>query len=254
MTKSLWTSLRKTTEIPKLRHIFINRRMKILIVEDEEELASFLQVILEKECGQTTVCSSVEDVIKNGYESSHDLIILDLKGKRGESLIAHMKKKKINVPTLVLSALGQINTKIELINLGADDYLTKPFDAQELIARVKALYRRYLQAGFKDEEDFGEFTFFSKQNKIKRGNKDILLTKNEGQLFELLLRNRGKTVPLEDILKNVWKAKVGYHSNIVQATVRRLRRKVDAGFPHKLIRNMHGIGYAVMVPEKKEKE
>lgn len=229
--------------------------MKILIVEDEEDLASFLQVILEKEGAETTVCSSVEDVIKNGYEMSHDLVILDLmlKGKRGENLITHMKKKKINVPVLVLSALGQINTKIELINLGADDYLTKPFDAQELVARVKALYRRYLQSGFKDEEDFGDFVFYRKQNKVYRGQKEILLTKNEGQLFELLLRNQGRTVPLEDILKNVWKAKIGYHSNIVQATVRRLRKKVDAGFPHKLIRNMHGIGYAVVLLEKTEK-
>lgn len=225
--------------------------MNVLVIEDQKELSSFLQIALEKEGMKVTVCESIEEVMENEYENSHDIIVLDLmlKGKRGEDLIVHLRnKKKSNIPILVLSALGQINTKIEAINKGADDYLTKPFHAQELVARLKALYRRYLETGFQDVESFGEFTFYRKQNIVKRGEKDISLTKKEGELLELLIRNRGKTVPLDDILKKVWKAKAGYHSNIVQATVRRLRKKIDFGFEHKLIHNRHGIGYALFLP------
>ncbi len=230
--------------------------IRILVVEDEGEISSFLQTILEKEGMKVTICDSVDMVIKNGYEETNDIVVLDLmlRGERGETLVKHMRKKKMTTPILVLSAMGQIGTKVDLINLGADDYLTKPFDPQELVARVKSLYRRYLQTGFKDEEDFGEFTFYRKQNRIRRGEKDIMLTNREAEMFELLLRNKGNTVPLDDILKKIWKAKSGYHSNVVQVTARRLRQKVDSGFKKQIINNIHGIGYSLNLPGQKSDE
>jgi len=227
--------------------------MKILVVEDEEKIASFIQKILEQEGNLVTVCDSIEEIGKKGYEMTHDIIILDLMliGKRGEFFVKDVRKRRLNIPIMVLSALGRISNKIELLNLGADDYMTKPFDAQELIARVNAMYRRYLQMDRKDHQQFGGFSFYRKQNRIVRDGKDIKLTKKEGELFEFLLQNEGKTVRTEDIIRKIWGAKITYHSNVVQATIRRLRRKVDSDFDHKLIENRHGIGYCLNLPPTK---
>jgi two-component system, OmpR family, response regulator ArlR len=221
--------------------------MKILIVEDEEKIASFIKSVLENEGNQATTCESVEEVLKHGYESNHDLLILDLMlpGKRGEYLLREMRKKKINIPVIVLSALNRIGNKIELFNLGADDYMTKPFDALELIARVNAQYRRYLQMERKEQIKAGPITFHRRQNKIIREGKEIQLTKKEGELFEFLLQNRDKTIRTEDIIRKIWGSKITYHSNVVQATIRRLRRKVDEHFKKKLIKSCHGIGYVL---------
>jgi len=227
--------------------------MKILVIEDEEKIASFIQKVLEQEGNLITVCDSIEEVNKKGYEMTHDVIILDLMlaGKRGEFFVKEIRKHRLNIPILVLSALGRISNKIELLNLGADDYMTKPFDAEELIARVNAIYRRYLQMERKDQLSYGDFTFFRKQNKIKRQGKEIVLTKKEGELLEFLLQNEGKTVRTEDIIRKIWGAKITYHSNVVQATIRRLRKKVDSGFENKLIENRHGIGYCINLPTTK---
>ncbi len=221
--------------------------MKILVIEDEEKIASFIQNVLEVEGNTVTTCESIEDASTHGYEMTNDIIILDLMlpGKRGEFYVKEIRKKRLNVPILVLSALNRISNKIELLNLGADDYMTKPFDAEELIARVNAIYRRNLHTERKDQLSYGDFTFYRNQNKIKRNGKEITLTKKEGELLEFLLQNEGKTVRTEDIIRKIWGAKITYHSNVVQATIRRLRKKVDEGFKHKLIENRHGIGYCI---------
>ncbi|HLG25782.1 MAG TPA: response regulator transcription factor [Candidatus Gracilibacteria bacterium] len=230
--------------------------MNILLVEDEEKIAAFIKQILEGENFHVTVCESVEDVLEKGHEDQHDLVILDLMfgGKPGEYLLQQMRKARSNIPVLVLSALGQISKKIEMLNLGADDYLTKPFDAQELIARINALYRRYLESEPADQKKYGDLIFARKQNKIMRGKKEEFLTKKEGDVLDMLIQHRGHAVRTEDILLKVWQAKRGYHSNIVQATIRRLRKKIDSGFTHKLIRNIHGIGYMIVLPAKKAEQ
>lgn len=225
--------------------------MRILVVEDEEKIALFIKEVLEAEGNVVTMCDSVEEVLKLGYEMTSDMIILDLNliGKSGEFLVKEIRKKRLNVHILILSALNRISNKIELLNLGADDYMTKPFDAKELIARVNSLYRRYLQMENKDQINVGNLIFYRKQNKISRDGKNITLTKKEGELFEFLLQNQGKTVQTEDIIRKIWGSKVTYHSNVVQATIRRLRIKVDKGFKNKLIENHHGIGYCLVVPK-----
>lgn len=226
--------------------------MKILVIEDEEKIASFIQTVLKNEGNFVTVCDSIEKAAEHQYEGTHDLIVLDLmlRGKRGEFYVKEIRKKRLNIPILVLSALSRIEDKIELLNIGADDYMTKPFDAQELIARVNAMYRRYLQSERKDQLNYGDFSFYQKQNKVKREGKEIILTKKEGELLEFLLQNKGKTVRTEDIIRKIWGAKPTYHSNIVQATIRRLRKKMDTGFSHKLIENRHGIGYSLTLAEQ----
>lgn len=225
--------------------------MKILVIEDEEKILKFLEHVLTHEGHEVTLCESADDALENDYIVNHDLVILDLmlEGIQGDEFVQKIRKSKSNIPILVLSALGQISTKIDLLKMGVDDYMTKPFDAGELIARLEALYRRYLEIDVKDEEDYGEIKFYRKQNKVVRHGKEILLTNREGDLLAHLLKNEGKTVRTEDILAKVWHAKMGYHSNIVQATIRRLRKKIDEGFKFPLIRNVHGIGYSVVLPQ-----
>ncbi len=224
--------------------------MKVLLVEDDERLSSFLRSTLSKQGYETTVCNSVEEVLKNEYDLTHDLVVLDLvlTGKRGDHLVTQLRKKKSNIPILVLSGLNQVNLKIDLLNLGVDDYMTKPFDPRELIARLQAIYRRYLEVECKDSETYGDIVFHWKQNKVTRGGEEIFLTQKEGELLRFLLQNRNKTVRNKDILSKVWQARVGFHSNVIQSTVRRLRQKVDKDFDHKLIRNVHGIGYMLVLP------
>jgi DNA-binding response OmpR family regulator len=224
--------------------------MKILVVEDEEKISGFIKEVLETESNKVIVCKSLDEVMAHHYYKMVDLIILDLmlEGRgNGLELVKYLKKEKIQLPVIVLTALQQISTKIDLLNAGADDYLTKPFDAGELLARIKSVYRRYLDAHIDDKVDIADLVFQRRENVAVRGGKKILLTPKEGELLMFLTQNVGKVVRNEDILKKVWDTRMGFHSNIVQATIRRLRKKIDEGHEKKLIRNVHGIGYTLEV-------
>ena len=153
------------------------------------------------------------------------------------------------MPMLVLNAIDHIDKKAEMHNLGADDYLSKPFEMQELIARLQALYRRYVEEKLEESMHFGELVFYKKQNKVQFNDKDVLLTQKEADILNFLLENKGNVVTNEDILINVWKTKPGFSSNIVQSTIRRLRKKLDTGNNVNFIKNVHGLGY-IISPEK----
>ena len=220
--------------------------MRVLVVEDELKIAEFIRSVLESDGNQVTLCMSAEEVLDHSYEHSHDLLILDLMlaGKQGGlDLVKKLKKERVKVPIIVLTALNQISTKVDLFNAGVDDYITKPFDALELMARVKSVYRRYLDGRIENEIEVGDFVFQRKENLVLRNGEKIPLTVKEGELLLYLVENAGKVVRSEDILKRIWNTRVGFHSNILQATIRRLRKKLDANSLQKYIKNVHGIGY-----------
>ncbi|MCC6643677.1 response regulator transcription factor [Candidatus Peregrinibacteria bacterium] len=220
--------------------------MRILVVEDEKKIADFIKEILEAEGNEVTLSTSTEEVLEHNYVSSHDLMILDLmlSGKQGGlDLVKMLKKDRTGIPIIVLTALNQINTKVELFNAGVDDYLTKPFEALELLARIKSVYRRYLEGRIENEMVIDDMIFQRKEHLVIRAGKKIFLTVKECELLCFLIENAGKIVRSEDILKRVWNTRVGFHSNILQATVRRLRKKLDDGFEKKYIKNVHGVGY-----------
>lgn len=226
--------------------------MKILIVEDDIKLCESLEKAFVSSGYKVNVCHSVEEVIGHNFALDHDLIVLDLmlQGKSGDHLVNALRKKSSSIPVLILSGRSDTQVKIDLLNMGVDDFITKPFDMSELLARIKAVYRRYLEKEYKDQENYGDISFYWKQNKIVRSGKTINLTQKEGSLLKFLLQNRNRTVRNEDILSKVWEARVGFHSNVIQSTVRRLRKKIDTGFDHKLIRNVHGVGYTLVLPEQ----
>ena len=219
--------------------------MKILLIEDEQDLARFVKKILENAGNSVTWFPSLQEVLGGSYDWDHDLIILDLMlpDKPGSFLLEELRRLKISIPILVLSAKHDIDTKASLLNLGADDYLTKPFDARELLARINAISRRSFEMDHGNELVFADMIFYRKQNKVVRGDKEVQLTKREGELLDILFRHRGQIVRTQDILNKIWHAGSGFHSNIVQATVYRLRAKIDTGFKQRLIHSIHGVGY-----------
>lgn len=221
--------------------------MKVLVIENEQQIADFIKQMLEHENFHVTVCASLGEAVKERDPQTHDVIILDLMldDGRGEDLVQAIRKKGEKTPILVLSALNQISTKIDLINMGADDYMVKPFDAQELIARLRALHRRHLETTPSPEEEHQGITFHWKEKEVIREGKTIHLTTREMELLHFLLKNAGRTVTNEEILEKVWQSKIGYQSNVVQSTIRRLRKKLDDGFEEALIQNVHGVGYQI---------
>lgn len=229
-----------------MKKYFLAILMRILVVEDEQQIADFIKEVLEAERNEVTIVSSVEEVLEHNYVTSHDLMILDLMlaGKHsGLDLVKMLKKERVSIPIIVLTALNQISTKVDLFNAGVDDYLTKPFEALELLARIKSVYRRYLEGNMENEIKIDDLLFQRKENVVIRDGKKIYLTMKEAELLRFLIENAGKIVRSEDILKKVWNTRVGFHSNILQATVRRLRKKLDSDFEKKYIKNIHGVGY-----------
>lgn len=170
-----------------------------------------------------------------------------LKGESGENFIKYIKKRHINLPTLVLSALGQIDKKIELLNLGADDYLTKPFDIQELIARIQALYRRFWHETNTECKKYGNIDFYNKQNKIIFEGKEVFLTRKEADILYYLFEKRGHVITAREFISNIWKTKPGFSSNIVAVTIRRLRKKLEKIGLENMIESVHGVGYRVIL-------
>ncbi len=223
--------------------------MKILLVEDDQSQSERLEKVLKSHGHQVNQYSSVEDVIKKPNFPKVDILLLDLilLGRSGDNLVLHLRKKHINIPILVLSGISQVDIKINLLNKGVDDYLTKPFNDSELLARINAISRRYSIA--QRVEKIGDFAFYWQQNKVTRSGKDITLSNRETKILQLLVEQHGNAVPTEEILQKIWKSKPGYHSNVVPSTIKRLRKKIDSDFEYKTIQSVHGVGYQINLPE-----
>ncbi len=222
--------------------------MNILILEDDLEFAKSLEAKLEKSGHKATISQSIKDVLKKNLEFNHDVIILDilLDSERGEDLVHNLRKRKINIPVLVLSSLGGVESKVELLKAGADDYVAKPFDIKELCARLDALYRRSLGVDRDlNKQTFGEITFDWKRNKVSCGEKTIILTKKEAEVLHLLVAHKGEVVKSDLFLRKIWNLDGSYHSNILASIIKRLRKNLDMLLSKKLIRTVHGVGYAI---------
>lgn len=225
--------------------------MDVLIIEDDVTLAKHVEKELSKLKHTVTVCHSIREAIDKNYAINHDIVILDLllNGEHGIDFVRYVQKENLHIPILVLSSLAQTINKVELLKAGVDDYMTKPFEIQELSARLEALHRRYIKSSNENTEKHDGIEFLWDENRIIRDGKDIFLTKKECKLLKKLVINKGKVIKSEDILKYVWNVGPGYHSNILQSLVRHLRKRIDADFDYKLIKNIHGVGYMLTFPK-----
>ena len=221
--------------------------MRILVVEDEPKIANSIKKGLEQENFFADVAYDGEDGYSYAKTDSYDVIILDilLPGIDGLEVIKRLRKNKIHTPVLMLTALGAIDDKVGGLNSGADDYLTKPFAFEELLARVRALGRRPKNGG-ETTLQVDNLELDPVSYSVKRAGKPIDLSKKEFSLLEYLMRNKDKVVTKESIIENVWDYESNILPNTVEVFIGYLRKKVDdAGYGEELIHTVRGFGYKI---------
>ncbi|OGF24942.1 DNA-binding response regulator [Candidatus Falkowbacteria bacterium RIFOXYB2_FULL_47_14] len=220
--------------------------MRILIVEDEVEILNFLKKSLENEC---YVVDAAKDGEKGSYlarTNHYDLIILDniMPKKTGLEVCEDIRKEGKNTPILILSVKSEVTTKVDLFNAGADDYLTKPFSVDELIARIKALLRRPKQL---QSEIFqvNDLTLDAGKHEVVRGGEEINLTRKEFVLLKYMMKNQGTVLSRSMIMEHVWDMTVDPFSNTIESHIMSLRKKIDSAGKKKLIKTVAGRGYKI---------
>jgi two-component system copper resistance phosphate regulon response regulator CusR len=220
--------------------------MRILIVEDEQKLAEILSRSLRGEGFTVDVAGTADDGYHLATSDNYDLIILDLllPDQPGTDLLRRLRQQHLKVPVLVLTARGELETKVETFEAGADDYLTKPFALPELMVRVRALLRRgpaVREATLK----LADLELDRLTRQVRRAGKRIELSPKEYALLEYLLLNPGRVLSRSMIIDRVWDQSFEGFTNIVDVYVRQLRRKIDEGFEPRLIRTVRGLGYSI---------
>jgi heavy metal response regulator len=220
--------------------------MRVLVVEDEKKTASFVRKALQAEGFAVDVCTNGDDALAAARATPFDGIVLDimLPGRDGLSVLRQLRERKSVTPVLLLSARGEVNERVEGLNAGADDYLPKPFELVELVARVRALTRR----GGETKSTalrVADLTLDTLTRQAQRGETSIELTAREYRLLEFLMRSAGRLCGRMMILEKVWDYDFDPGTNLVDVYIRRLREKIDADFEPKLLHTVRGAGYVL---------
>ncbi len=220
--------------------------MRILVVEDERKVASFIKKGLEEQSYVVDVSYDGKQGEELASQNEYDLIILDvlLPKQDGVMTCQKIRSKKNDAPILMLTAIGDTEAKVRGLDSGADDYMTKPFHFEELLARVRALLRRKSH----DKSavlQVGGLVLDPVSRKVEREGKQIRLTSREFALLEYLLRNRGKTLSRVHIAQHVWNVSFDMESNVIDVYVKLLRQKIDKDFKKQLIHTIVGVGYVL---------
>ena len=223
--------------------------MRVLVVEDERKTASFVRKALQAEGFAVDVCGDGDDALAAAATTPFDGIVLDimLPGRDGLSVLRQLRERKDSTPVLLLSARGEVNERVQGLDAGADDYLPKPFELVELVARVRALTRR----GGENKSPIlrvADLTLDSLTRQAQRGEKKIELTAREYRLLEFLMRSADRLCGRMMILEKVWDYNFDPGTNLVDVYIRRLREKIDADFETKLLHTVRGSGYILKEP------
>jgi DNA-binding response OmpR family regulator len=223
--------------------------LRILLIEDETAIAAVVRRGLEEARYQVDVAGDGAAGLKLALARDYSLIILDLMlpGQDGWSVCRALRSRRITTPILMLTALDATEDRIRGLDTGADDYLPKPFDFGELVARVRALIRRDRVHKARVIR-VGDLEIDTAAARVTRGGAEIRLTPREYSLLEALASNEGRVLTREVIMERVWMDEESY-SNTVDVHVGLLRKKVDAGHPVRLIHTVHGMGYTLRAPE-----
>lgn len=218
--------------------------MRILLVEDEAKVASFIKRGLEQAQHVVDTAATMQEGDYFASVQDYDLLILDclLPDGDGRKLCRDLRARGSGVPVLLLTAKNSVADKVSGLDSGADDYLTKPFDFSELLARVRALGRRGITP-LLQELKVADLTIDPLTRKVTRAGKVLQLTPKEYQLLEVLMRRAGQPVTRTELLEHVWDLHFDPNSNIVDVVVKILRDKVDRKFEPKLIQTVRGVGY-----------
>lgn len=218
--------------------------MRILIVEDEREIAYSLKKTLEAELFAVDIASDGDQGSTMGRVNDYDLIILDhlLPHKNGFEVCSDIRQAGKQVPILMLSVEHKQQLKVGLLNAGADDYMTKPFSTEELLARVRALLRRP-QITMDEVLTIDDLTCDPIRYTVTRGGQEIYLTRKEFSLLEYMMRNKGIALSRAMIMEHVWNEQVNMFSNTIESHILNLRKKIDKDHATKLIHTLPGKGY-----------
>jgi DNA-binding response OmpR family regulator len=220
--------------------------MRILVVEDDERISGFVKRGLEAEGYIVDLAQDGQEGIQKGMDP-YDVIVLDLllPGKNGHEVCQALRDEQIQTPILVLTAKEALQDKLRVFECGADDYLTKPFAFEELLARIKALLRRKPYKETMAELSVGDLILNRDSREVHRGGKAISLTRKEFDLLDFLMSNPDKALSRVSILEQVWGYQYDTLTNIVDVYIGYLRKKIDAGSKNKLLRTVRDFGYKI---------
>lgn len=224
--------------------------MRILIVEDEARIADFLQRGLRAEGHFCVIANDGEAGLCLALDGDFDLILLDmmLPGMHGREVCQQLRMDKVNTPLIILSAMDSLDDVIAGLRMGADDYMTKPFSFEELLARIETVMRRSSEiAGEEQALAAGPLAFDRKSLRFSVDGEEIRMTAKELAIIELLMSNPGTLFSRERILSNVWGLNMDPLTNVVDVYIGKLRKKIDSDTDNSIIETVRGLGYRLNV-------
>jgi two-component system copper resistance phosphate regulon response regulator CusR len=224
--------------------------MRILLVEDEPEAARMIAKGLREQAYAVDVVADGEAACSRAVAGDYDLIVLDvlLPLKSGLEVCREIRRENSSIPILMLTARDAIDARIAGLDAGADDYLTKPFDFGELLARLRALVRRGARPLLPERLQVADLELDTRARRVLKGGREVPLTAREYALLEYLARHGGEVVSRAEIAQHVWDESYDPSSNVIEVYVRRLRRKLDDAGSESLIRTRRGEGYQLGRP------
>ena len=220
--------------------------MNILIVEDDRQVARSIDRALVLAGHRATIAQDGADALAQANAQSYDLIVLDLllPVVDGLTVCRELRDRRVKIPILMLTARDAIADRVHGLDAGADDYMTKPFATEELLARVRALGRRTADV-VEGPLRVADLVLDPARHEVHRGDDEIELTPKEFELLEYLMRRAGQVVTRDQIFHNVWRDSMGTTSKLVELYVHYLRNKIDRGTARPLVRTIRGVGYLV---------
>ena len=227
--------------------------MRILVVEDERDLNLLLQKVLKRAGYTVDGCYDGEEAQLHLLGAEYDAILLDvmMPKKDGYTLIRELREQGVDTPVLFLTARDSVGDRVRGLDLGADDYLIKPFDFDELLARIRAMTRKH--AGVRTNLfSAGDLVLDAQSRKVTRGGQEVSLLPKEFSILEYLLRNKEKVLSREQIENRIWNYEFSGSSNNVDGYMSRLRKKIDEGREPRLIHTVKGVGWVIREPAEKE--
>ena len=224
--------------------------MRILVVEDEKKVASFMRRGLEAEHYQVDVVHDGESGLRCIFDQEYDLVILDvmLPKRDGLSVLEEVRKRQVQVPILMVTARDAVTDKVTGLDRGADDYVTKPFAFEELVARVRALLRRGTPVQ-SPVLTLGDLSLDPVSREVSRAGQRIEMTGKEFALLEFFMRQPGRVLSRALIAQHVWGVDFDTFTNVIDVYVNYLRKKIDAAFEPKLLQTVRGVGYVLKEPD-----
>ena len=220
--------------------------MKLLVIEDETKIASLLKKGLQEQGFEVDISADGEDGLERATTTPYDAIVIDimLPKSDGLSVLKTLRTRKVTAPVMIITARGDVNERVEGLNLGADDYMAKPFSMDEVVARIRALVRRVTGETITLYK-VGDLVMNLVTREISRGTRRINLTVREFRLLEHLMRLPDQVVTRTQLIERVWEYHFDPGTNLVDVYIQRLRRKIDDGEEVRIIHTVRGVGYCV---------